>query len=86
MKKQAMRSLPMHRKPATLNTGQCGLCRHRKQITSARGSQFVLCQRALTNSQFAKYPHLPVTDCAGFEALDRLNLPSTTKQRPKADR
>jgi hypothetical protein len=34
---------------------------------SARGSQFRRCMRAETDERFARYPRLPVVECAGFE-------------------
>ena len=36
---------------------------------SIRGSTFFLCQLALTDPRFAKYPALPVLACEGYEPL-----------------
>ena len=47
--------------------GLCSDCRHARRIESDRGSTFVLCQRALTDSRFRKYPRLPVLACPGYE-------------------
>ena len=47
--------------------GLCSACLHSKEIVSDRGSLFILCQRALGDSAWAKYPHLPVLSCHGFE-------------------
>jgi hypothetical protein len=47
--------------------GLCGACRHRRVVTSARGSRFLLCERSKTDPAFPKYPRLPVLRCAGFE-------------------
>lgn len=45
----------------------CEDCRHLRNIVSGKGSRFLLCQRALTDKQFAKYPVQPVRGCTGFE-------------------
>jgi hypothetical protein len=47
--------------------GLCASCRYMKQIESARGSTFYLCQRSATDAQFPKYPRLPVIECSGYE-------------------
>jgi hypothetical protein len=38
-------------------------------VTSARGSQFILCELSRSDARFARYPRLPVLSCEGFEAL-----------------
>jgi hypothetical protein len=48
--------------------GLCGDCAYARRIESDRGSLFLLCQRSLTDSGFAKYPRLPVLSCRGFAA------------------
>jgi len=54
-----------------LDRGLCGTCRHGRIVHSARGSNFLLCQRATHEpTRFVKYPRLPVLECAGFEARD----------------
>jgi len=50
--------------------GLCVTCRHARCVESARGSRFWLCGRSADDSRFAKYPRLPVLQCAGFEATD----------------
>ena len=45
----------------------CDTCKHRRVIRSDRGSIFLLCERALTDATFAKYPRLPVIECRGYE-------------------
>ena len=47
--------------------GLCATCRHVEPIVSARGSTFYLCQLALTDPTFPKYPTLPVIECEGYE-------------------
>jgi hypothetical protein len=49
------------------NAGLCGDCTHARRIESERGSVFVLCQLALTDSRFPKYPRLPVLTCDGYQ-------------------
>jgi hypothetical protein len=39
-------------------------------VESSRGSRFWLCGRSADDPRFAKYPRLPVLQCAGFEAGD----------------
>ena len=46
----------------------CVRCRHRRIITSGRGSQFLLCRAAATEPRLPKYPPQPVGRCIGFEA------------------
>ena len=48
------------------NIGLCATCRHADTIVSARGSTFYLCQLALTDPRFSKYPTLPVLACKGY--------------------
>jgi hypothetical protein len=45
------------------------MCVHAQVITSARGSTFSLCKLSFVDSRFAKYPALPVRECAGYKAL-----------------
>jgi hypothetical protein len=46
--------------------GLCEHCRHAKRIETPR-SVFWMCALAATDPRFAKYPRLPVIECAGFE-------------------
>jgi hypothetical protein len=59
--------------------GLCQDCIHARRIESDRGSVFVMCQLALSDGRFKKYPRLPVLSCAGYEAG---RLPSETFARP----
>ncbi len=47
--------------------GLCGRCAHVRVIHNRKGSTFYLCERALTDSTFRRYPPLPVARCRGFE-------------------
>jgi hypothetical protein len=54
--------------------GLCADCLHARRIVSERGSVFVLCQLALTDSGFKKYPRLPVLSCTGYERKAQLSV------------
>ena len=47
--------------------GLCASCVHMRRVESDRGSVFFLCQLALTDSRFRKYPPLPVLSCSGYQ-------------------
>jgi len=62
--------LPRNPRDGTLQhppAGLCGRCRHRRTVTSAKGSSFVLCRRSEHETRFPRYPRLPVLECPGFE-------------------
>jgi len=50
-----------------IDPGLCRDCVHSRTITSDRGSTFYLCELSATDSQFPKYPRLPVLRCRGYE-------------------
>lgn len=54
--------------------GLCEVCRHVRRVKSQRGSVFLLCERALTDSSFKKYPPLPVRECRGYEPREGVTL------------
>ena len=43
------------------------MCKHKKVVTSERGSVFLLCRRSAEDARFPKYPPQPVVSCPGFE-------------------
>ncbi|MCA2967456.1 MAG: hypothetical protein INH43_02945 [Acidobacteriaceae bacterium] len=49
-----------------VDPGLCATCQYSRRIETARGSCFFLCEVALTNSSFPKYPPLPVLRCPAF--------------------
>jgi len=57
---------PKNAASATVS-GLCQDCSHTRRIESDRGAVFVMCQLALTDSRFKKYPRLPVLSCVGYE-------------------
>jgi len=56
--------------------GACSACKHAKLNETQRGTAYLRCTRAEWDSALARYPRLPVTECAGFER--RLPPQSTT--------
>jgi hypothetical protein len=44
----------------------CETCAWMREVTSAKGSRFLLCQLSKTNPAFPKYPPQPVVRCEGF--------------------
>ncbi len=48
--------------------GLCAGCRHARVLRSDRGSVFYQCQRAEQDSNFPRFPRLPVVECRGYEA------------------
>lgn len=62
---------PMPDRPArpddTKMAGLCSMCLHVSLIHSDRGGRFYQCRRSFTDSDYAKYPRLPVLSCNGFE-------------------
>jgi hypothetical protein len=57
--------------PNVVPAGLCETCKYAKRIESDRGSAFLLCQLALTDRRFTKYPRLPVLSCSGYQRRDR---------------
>jgi propionyl-CoA synthetase len=47
--------------------GLCQACRHAKLNQTGRGTAYVRCTRAAWDTALARYPRLPVAECAGFE-------------------
>jgi hypothetical protein len=50
-----------------LAVGMCATCVQMRRVQSDRGSVFFLCQLALTDDRFRKYPRLPVLQCDGYQ-------------------
>lgn len=45
--------------------GLCATCRNSRQVAGAN-SVFLLCELALSDPRFSRYPRLPVVSCPGF--------------------
>jgi hypothetical protein len=49
--------------------GLCATCCHVRVVQSSHGSTFYWCRQSEVDARFAKYPHLPVLKCMGYESL-----------------
>ena len=49
------------------SVGLCLDCQHTRIIENQYRSVFLMCERSKTDTQFAKYPHLPMIACKGYE-------------------
>ena len=47
-------------------SGLCGRCRNVRIIKGDNRNIYYLCRLSAVDHRYAKYPALPVTDCAGF--------------------
>ena len=56
-----------NKREPTVPVGLCRTCTHAREIISDRGSVFLLCELALVDDRFPKYPRLPVIVCSGYE-------------------
>ncbi|MDT4918745.1 MAG: hypothetical protein QOH89_3445 [Pseudonocardiales bacterium] len=56
---------------ARAERGLCGQCSHAIVRPTRRGTVYLRCALAASDSRFAKYPRLPVTECAGFRPAAR---------------
>lgn len=57
--------------------GLCAVCRHAQIIKSSRGSVFIKCGLAKTDSRFSKYPVLPMLHCSGFQPAEESEADET---------
>jgi len=46
--------------------GLCQHCAHHRQIITDRGSEFLMCAAAGTETGLPRYPRLPVLTCPAF--------------------
>jgi hypothetical protein len=58
---------PGESRQAALRRGLCAVCAHARIVKSDRGAEFVFCEKSKTDARFARYPRLPVLECAGYE-------------------
>jgi hypothetical protein len=47
----------------------CRRCQHVRTVSNSRGSVFLLCQLALNDPRFPKYPPQPVVRCSGYSSV-----------------
>jgi hypothetical protein len=59
----------------------CEACSHKKEVVSANGSRFLLCQLSQKDRRFQKYPPQPVIKCSGFVEVTSNDL----QTRPDED-
>jgi hypothetical protein len=52
-----------------VGVGLCLNCRHSRRVPTPRATYW-LCELAATDERFAKYPRLPVRECAGYEPAE----------------
>jgi hypothetical protein len=45
----------------------CERCAYCREITSRKGSRFLLCRRSQSDRRYPKYPPQPVLQCEGYE-------------------
>ena len=57
----------------------CQTCLHVREITSGKGSVFLLCQLAQVDDRFAKYPPQPIVRCTGYEPREADQLPDVSQ-------
>ena len=46
--------------------GLCARCRHARRVSTPR-SVFWFCERSRVDTNYARYPRLPMVKCPGFE-------------------
>jgi len=66
----------MEPEPERERYGLCADCRHARRIETARGSEFLLCERSEREPEYPRYPRLPVLLCKGHEKGDIQNFTS----------
>jgi len=52
-----------------LTNSLCESCNSMREVVSAKGSRFLLCQLSTVDSAFAKYPPQPIVRCRGYQAI-----------------
>lgn len=51
--------------------GLCDTCIHAKLNPNTRGSVFLFCKLSRTDSDYPKYPRVPVEKCSGYKTSER---------------
>ncbi|MSR53362.1 MAG: hypothetical protein EXS09_08730 [Gemmataceae bacterium] len=49
-----------------MNTSLCESCQQMREVLTGKGSRFLLCELALSEPDFPKYPGQPVLRCPGY--------------------
>lgn len=63
----ARRQLVRFMRPRDPSFGLCGSCRYRREVIGRLGATYLLCRRSESDSNYPKYPRLPLLRCAGYE-------------------
>lgn len=45
----------------------CESCKYKRDVVSGKGSRFLLCELALADDRYPKYPPQPMLRCSGFD-------------------
>jgi len=45
----------------------CESCASMREVITPKGSRFLLCQLAITNPDYPKYPKQPIVRCDGYQ-------------------
>jgi hypothetical protein len=48
----------------------CETCAFMREVSTPRGSRFLLCQLSTTDPAFPRYPPQPVVRCDGYQPRD----------------
>jgi len=70
---------------STVSPGLCASCVHGEIIRSSRGSMFYRCKLSDTDPRFAKYPRLPVIECAGWSEKTPVRSDCQAKLKPSLE-
>ena len=57
-----------------LKRSLCERCQLMREVTTPKGSRFLLCQLSITNPDFTKYPPQPIVTCEGYQEIDRQDM------------
>ncbi|HEX9654182.1 MAG TPA: hypothetical protein VGA99_10765 [bacterium] len=57
-----------------LDVGLCKDCTYSRMTGNKRGSIFVFCEYSKVDSEFAKYPRLPVLTCKAYQKVNGRKL------------
>ncbi len=57
------------KKEGVVYSSLCLSCLYLRTVSTARGSQFILCLLSEERSEYRKYPPQPVLDCEGYKEV-----------------
>ena len=53
-----------------MSNSLCETCQRMREVLSGKGSRFLLCELALSEPDYPKYPGQPVVRCRGYLKKD----------------